>query len=146
MSCRAFQPPLSARETGSAAPAAAQPVGGAGFDPASPVAAIVKVPKPWYAPRFVVEGRMRDAVPQFESLPGLDFEVQLFARADGRFGGIDLCHDEASARAWHDQAWQDRVAARYGQPATVEWFETPILQPGRGAAQPLPEAVLVQAR
>ncbi|MFN9011989.1 MAG: hypothetical protein ACK5XU_08065 [Pseudomonadota bacterium] len=246
----------SAAAAAAVVPATAQPVGGAGFDPASSVAAIVKVPRPWYAPRFVVEGRMRDAVPQFESLPGLNFKAYSFARADGhyggiylwtdlaaarawfapawfervrrergaegqvrlfevplvldntpggtsartsarggaapvatlveipvppgvgraallqgfrdalptyrkvpgllrkyfilsdagRFGGIYLWQDEASARAWHDQAWQDRVAARYGQPATVEWFDTPILQPGRGAEQALPEAVLVQAR
>ena len=233
-----------------AGPVAGQPAGGAGFDPASPVAAIVKVPKPWYAPRFVVEGRMREAIPQYESLPGLNHKAYSFARADGdyggiylwtdlaaarswfapawfervrrergvegqvrllevplvldntpggtparsgpavatlveipvppgvdraallqgfrdslptyravpgllrkyfilsdagRFGGIYLWQDEASARAWHDAAWQDRVKARFGQPATVEWFDTPILRPGKGPAQALPAARQVQA-
>lgn len=51
--------------------AQAQPVGGDGFASGSAVAAIVKVPQPWYAPRLVVTRKMRDTVAQYRALPRL---------------------------------------------------------------------------
>ena len=53
--------------------------------------------------------------------------------ADGKFGGIYIWKDEASANAWFTPAWHDRVLKEYGQPASLEWFDTPILLPGQDA-------------
>jgi hypothetical protein len=103
--------------------ALAQPTTGEGYAAGSGVAVIVKVPKPWYAPRFVVVGKMRDTIPQYRTLPGLAFKAFSFAQADGHFGGIYLWKDLASARAWFAPAWFARVEQERGAPAEVRFFE-----------------------
>jgi hypothetical protein len=103
--------------------AQAQPVGGDGFASASAVAAIVKVPKPWYAPRFVVTGKMRDTVAQYRALPGLAYKAYSFAQADDHFGGIYLWKDLTSARAWFSPEWFARVRKERGAPGEVRFLE-----------------------
>jgi heme-degrading monooxygenase HmoA len=103
--------------------AQAQPTTGAGYATGSVVVVIVKVPKPWYAPRFVVVGKMRDTIPQYQALPGLAFKAFSFAQVDGNYGGIYLWKDLASARAWFAPAWFARVEQERGAPADVRFFE-----------------------
>ncbi len=105
------------------AAAHAQPVGGDGFAAGSAVAVIVKVPRPWYAPRFVITGKMRDTIPQYQALPGLAFKAYSFAQADGAFGGVYLWKDLASARAWFAPAWFERVQRDRGVRGEVRFFE-----------------------
>lgn len=100
-----------------------QPTTGAGYATGSAVAVIVKVPTPWYAPRFVVIGRMRDTILQYQALPGLAFKAFSFAHADGNFGGIYLWKDLTSARAWFSPAWFQRVEQERGVAADVRFFE-----------------------
>ena len=95
------------------------------------VAVIVKVPKPWYAPRAVVVGKMRDTIPQYQNLPGLNYKMFSFARMDGHFGGIYLWRDRASAEAWFNPGWHERVKKTYGAFAAIEWFGTPVLLPSK---------------
>lgn len=102
------------------APQAAPPV-------ATPVAVIVKVPTPWYAPRFVVAGKMRDTIPQYEQLPGLDYKMFSFARADGDFGGIYLWKTRAAADQWFNTAWFERVRKERGAEGNVRIFEVPVV-------------------
>ena len=45
--------------------ALAQPALGEGIAANAPVAVVVKVATPWYAPRFFVTGKMRDTIPQY---------------------------------------------------------------------------------
>lgn len=106
--------------------ATAQPVGGEGFAPTSAVAAIVTVPKPWYAPRSLVTSRMRDTVPEYENLPGLAFKAYSFARADGAFGGLYLWKDLASARAQFSPAWFERVQRERGVAGHVRFLEVTV--------------------
>ena len=106
-----------------ASPAQAQPVEAPGLPAANPVLAIVKVPRPWYAPRFVITGKMRDTMPLYAALPGLDFKAYSFAQADGAFGGLYLWKDAASARAWFSPAWFDRVRRERGVEAQVRLLE-----------------------
>jgi hypothetical protein len=106
-----------------ATPAQAQLQGGQGFEPGAAVMAVVKVPTPWYAPRFFVTSKMRQTMPQYEALPGLAFKAFSFAQADGHFGGIYLWSDLASARAWFSPAWFERVARERGAPGEVRLFE-----------------------
>lgn len=103
--------------------ARAQPVDADRLASDSAVAVIVKVPKPWYAPRFVVTSKMRDTIPEYRALPGLAFKAYAFARADGRYGGVYLWKDLASARAWFTPAWFARVEQERGAPAEVRFFE-----------------------
>ena len=69
-------------------PAMAEQNFGLGFSASSPVAVVVKVPTPWYAPRFLVTSKMRDTIPQYQAIAGLNFKAFSFAKADGHFGGI----------------------------------------------------------
>jgi len=105
------------------ASAQAQPIGGDRYAAGSAVAAIVKVPKPWYAPRIVVVGKMRDTIPQSQALPGLAFKAFSFAQADGHYGGIYLWKDLASARGWFTPGWFARVERERGAPGEVRFFE-----------------------
>lgn len=113
-----------------AAPAPAQADSGLAFDPAidpaSAVAVVVQVPKPWYVPRAFVVSRMRDTLPQYAALPGLAHKAYSFAQADGSFGGLYLWKDQASARAHFGPAWFERVERERGVPAQVRLFEVPV--------------------
>lgn len=105
------------------APAFAQRNFAQGISANAPVAVIVKVPTPWYAPRFFVTGKMRDSMPQYGSIPGLNFKAFAFARADGHYGGIYLWKYTAAAQAWFTPQWFDRVQRERGAPANVRSFE-----------------------
>jgi Putative mono-oxygenase ydhR len=92
-------------------------------DAATPVVAIVRVPKPWYAPRALVESRMRDTMPQYAHVSGLQFKAYSFERASGDYGGIYQWRDRASAQAWYNEAWHQRVRQERGDDASVTLFD-----------------------
>lgn len=117
---------IGAALTVPAAGALAQALGGEAHAATSAVAAVVKVPAPWYAPRALVWSRMRDTVPAYERLPGLSFKAYAIAQADGRYGGLYLWKDLASARAWFNPAWFDRVEKERGAEARVQFYEVPV--------------------
>src|SRR5262249_15136041 len=77
----------------------AQEIGGLETDDATPVVVVVKIPKPWYAARFVVVSKMRDSIPQYENIPGLTYKAFSIAQKDGQYGGIYYWKDRASADA-----------------------------------------------
>ena len=103
--------------------AQAQAVGGDAYDPASGVAAVVKVPKPWYAPRFLVTSKMRDTIPEYEALPGLEFKAYSVAQADGQYGGLYLWKNLAMAREWFGPKWFERVEKLRGAKGHVQFYE-----------------------
>jgi heme-degrading monooxygenase HmoA len=90
------------------------------------VVVIVRVPKPWYAPRFVVTGKMRDAIPEYARLPGLAFKAFSFERSSGDYGGIYYWRDRASAQAWFNTAWFERVKRERGNDAYVRFLDAPV--------------------
>jgi heme-degrading monooxygenase HmoA len=91
-----------------------------------PVAVIVNVRKPWYAPKALVVANMRDTIAQYESLPGLDYKAFSFARADDQFGGIYLWKDKAAAGRWFGPAWFERVQRERGAAGNVRYFDVPV--------------------
>jgi heme-degrading monooxygenase HmoA len=91
--------------------------------PAPTVIAVVKVPKPWYAPRAVVVGKMREAIAQYSRLPGLSFKAFSFARDGGDYGGLYCWQDAASAKAWFNPAWFERVRQERGAEGQVRYFD-----------------------
>ena len=95
-------------------------------DQAIPVVVIVRVPRPWYALKAVVVGKMRDTVPQYAKMPGLMFKAFSFERDSGDFGGLYFWRDRASAEAWFDPAWFERVRKERGAEAQVRIFDAPI--------------------
>ncbi len=109
-----------------AQPAAADAVAEGAGSPASPVVVIVRIPKPWYAPKSVVTGKMRDAIPEYAKLPGLAFKAFSFERASGDYGGIYYWRDRASAQAWFNPAWFERVKRERGNDANVRILDAPV--------------------
>jgi hypothetical protein len=99
-----------------AAPAAAQTPPADG-----PVLVITKVKRPWYAADFLVERGFRKSVPEYAALPGLLTKFYTLAE-DGRFGGVYLLSDRASAERQFDTSWHSRVQARYGAPGEVRMY------------------------
>jgi len=89
---------------------------------AKPVVAVVEIATPWYAPAFLVRGRMRDTAPLYASLPGLAFKYFSISEED-RFGGIYLWQTATAARAWFNEAWFANVLQTRGAPASVRYFE-----------------------
>jgi hypothetical protein len=101
----------------------AQAIGGNAYGPGSGVAAVVKVPKPWYAPRVVVTSKMRDTIPEYEALPGLAFKAFSVAQADGQYGGLYLWKNLAMAREWFGPKWFERVEKLRGAKGQVQFYE-----------------------
>lgn len=95
-------------------------------DAGTPVVVIVRVPKPWYAPRALIAGKMRDTMPQYAQLPGLLFKAYSFERDSGDFGGVYHWASAAQAQAWFNPAWFDRVRQERGVAAQVRRFEAPV--------------------
>ena len=91
-----------------------------------PVVAVVRVAKPWYAPRFVVVGRMRDTIEQYAHVPGLEFKAYSFERSSGDYGGVYVWKDRAAAQAWFDAAWHARVQKERGVPGRVTLYDAPV--------------------
>lgn len=116
-------PLLGALSLLSASPAGATTADTLRWPDQAPVLVIVAVPKPWYAPRFLVTGRMRDTMGEYGSLPGLSHKAYSFARADGAFGGLYLWRDREAARTWFGPAWFDRVQRERGTAASVRAFQ-----------------------
>ena len=113
--------------------ARAQPATGEGYAPGARVLTIVRIPTPWYAPRFLVVRRMRESMPLYQSIDGLMHKTYSLSRPDGQFGGIYLWKDLASARAWFTPAWFERVEKERGARGDVAFFEVVrVVEAGNG--------------
>lgn len=104
----------------------AQPIGGSNFASTSAVAAVVKIPKPWYAPKSTVTEKMRETIGQYESLPGLSFKAYSLAQTDGQYGGLYLWKDLATASAHFGPTWFEQVEKNRGVKGQVRFFEVPV--------------------
>jgi hypothetical protein len=93
---------------------------------AQPTVAVVRVPTPWYAPRALVARRMRDTIPEYERLPGLQFKAYSFERGSGDYGGLYLWQSQQQAQAWFGPAWFSRVRAERGVEPQVRYFDAPV--------------------
>ena len=104
-----------------------------------PVVTVVRVTKPWYAPRSTIAGRMRDTIEQYAQLPGLAFKAYSFERHSGDYGGLYYWHDTAAAKAWFNDAWFERVKRERGVEGRVQMFDAPLSidnTPGGTRAEP----------
>jgi heme-degrading monooxygenase HmoA len=96
------------------------------LDAGIPVVVIVKVPKPWYAPRALVTSKMRDTIPEYARLNGLAFKAFSFERQSGDFGGVYYWRDAGSAQTWFNPAWFERVKKERGADAQVRYLDAPL--------------------
>lgn len=81
--------------------------------PSQQTIGIVRIPIPWYAPRFVVRSRFRDAVPEYEAIPALDDKYYIISD-DDRFGGIYVWRSRASAQSYYSEAWRKGIRESRG--------------------------------
>lgn len=91
----------------------------------TPVAVVVSIPVPPGAPRTLIEGGMRKAVPDYRKVPGL--LRKYFTIGSGDFGGVYLFTTRAAAQSWFGDAWKARIAATYHATATITYFDVPIV-------------------
>ena len=79
---------------------------------------MVRVQKPWYAPRFLVRRKFQSVVPEYENTAGL--EAKYFTISDeSQYGGIYLWMTRAQAEQHFDAAWHEEVRRRRGVDANV---------------------------
>jgi heme-degrading monooxygenase HmoA len=97
------------------------------FSAPSASVAIVKIPKPWYAPNFLVARKMRDTVALYENLPGLTYKAFTIAQPDQEFGGAYLWKDRVEMEKWFNPAWFERVERERGHNANVRYFNAPVV-------------------
>ena len=94
------------------------------------VLVVVRVPVPWYAPRFVVRGKFEKVLPEYEGIAPL--VTKLFTISDdSRFGGIYLWSTREAAEAHFDARWRDNVRAKRGVDADVLLVDAPFVVEGR---------------
>src|ERR1700722_19043801 len=107
-------------------------------EPGAHALAVVRVKTPWYAPRFVVRRRFRDALPEYEALRSL--ETKYFTISDlGEFGGIYLFQTRQAADAYYSDAWRRGIRERRGVDPDLLVLDAPLLVFGRTAldAEPI---------
>ena len=101
-------------------------------DDSPSVVTLVEIPTPPGITRERLNAEFAAAVPQYQKVPGL-LRKHFIATAS-TFGGVYVWKDDASAKAWFNAAWHERVRKTYGEVAKIEWFDTPIFLPGQNAA------------
>ena len=67
-----------------------------------------------------------ESAPRYQHVPGLLRKHYLVAPDGSAGGGVYLWESREAAEALYDQAWQDRLASRYGSPPVIEYFESPV--------------------
>jgi hypothetical protein len=101
-----------------------------GSAPGRQAEVVVRIPTPWYAPRFLVRRKFREALPEYEAIEAID--AKYFSISDdGRFGGLYLWRSRGEAESHFDTAWRQGVLARRGAAADVLLFDVPFVVSGR---------------
>ncbi len=82
------------------------------------------------APSFTTQ-RVRDyfnqAIPKFMNLPGLIRKYFLVSEDGHSAGSVYLWEDREKALAFHDEAWKDFMANKYGYRPTITVFDCPYV-------------------
>jgi heme-degrading monooxygenase HmoA len=84
---------------------------------------ITKVKKPWYAWRGIVVGKMKESIPEYQAIKGLNQKFYSFTENRKRFGGLYFWETEQDANNWFNQAWFDRIEKKYGEKGVVEYYK-----------------------
>ncbi|MEI6485895.1 MAG: hypothetical protein WCO11_06460 [Sphingomonadales bacterium] len=98
----------------------------AGAAQARPVAVLVAVPIPAGLPKDKLEGLFAASVGDYQGRAGLTRKYFTIGD-DGRVGGIYLWESRAAAEAWFNDAWKANVLKRWGAPASVSYFDVPLV-------------------
>jgi deazaflavin-dependent oxidoreductase (nitroreductase family) len=67
------------------------------------------------------------SAPSYQGVPGLLRKHYVHTLEGDQAGGVYLWESKAAAEALYDEAWRQRIEARYGSSPTVEYFESPVM-------------------
>ena len=90
------------------------------------IVAIVRFPLDPPLPADAVRDMFEASAPSYQKLPGLLRKHYLRAEDGASAGGVYLWESRAAAEAVYNEAWRERLTAKYGAPPTVEYFESPV--------------------
>lgn len=90
------------------------------------IVAIVRFPLDPPLPADEVRDMFEASAPSYQHLPGLLRKHYLRAEDGATAGGVYLWESRAAAEAVYDEAWMERLTAKYGTRPTVEYFESPV--------------------
>jgi hypothetical protein len=97
--------------------------------PGARVVTIVRIPAPWYAPRFVIRRKFAALAADYEHVPGL--ARKLFTISDDReLGGVYEWRSAADAATYFSPAWHAHVRDRYGTDTDVLTLAAPFVVSG----------------
>jgi hypothetical protein len=96
------------------------------------VASLVAIPVPAGLTRAQLVILFEASQPQYRQVPGLVRKYYSIGD-DGRADGIYLWRDRAAAEAFYTDQWKADAARRWGAPATVRYFDVPIVLEGANA-------------
>jgi hypothetical protein len=71
--------------------------------------------------------RWEAIAPVFEREPGFIHKAFLRSPDGSTWGGFYIWETEDAAKAYYNEAWRERMAARYGQPPSVTYFDVPAV-------------------
>jgi hypothetical protein len=102
--------------------------------PGHRAAVVVRVKMPWSAPRFLVRGKFREVLGDYEALAQL--EAKYFSISDDRrFGGLYLWTSREAAESHFNQAWFERVRHQRGVEGDVQVLDAPYVVEGSALPQ-----------
>ncbi|AEI51985.1 hypothetical protein [Runella slithyformis] len=83
---------------------------------------ITKVRKPWYAWRSLVVHKMKESIPEYQAIEGLNQKFYSFTENRKMFGGLYFWETEQDANKWFNKAWFDRIEKKYAEKGIVMYF------------------------
>jgi heme-degrading monooxygenase HmoA len=86
------------------------------------------VKKPWYAWKRLVISKMKESIPEYEAVKGLQNKFYSFTENQAYFGGIYFWESELHAREWFNQDWFDRTEKKYGIKGLVLHYQIVQIQ------------------
>jgi heme-degrading monooxygenase HmoA len=89
----------------------------------SQILVITQVKKPWYAWRSLVAGRMKESIPEYQQIPGLQEKYYSFTEDHKRFGGIYFWKNQTDANQWFNANWFQRIEKKYGEKGIVTSYQ-----------------------
>jgi hypothetical protein len=66
------------------------------------------------------------SAPSYQMLAGLIRKHYLLGEGGTVGGGVYLWESRAAAEAVYNEAWSERLSARFGTAPTIEYFENPV--------------------
>ena len=71
--------------------------------------------------------RFNSTAPAYRGREGLRTKAYLYSEDGRHLGGFYIWESRAAAEATFTAEWQERVAALYGAPPEVRYFDVPVL-------------------